>query len=256
MRIQESGGSLLTVIDKLLRVIDISENSIMIPTLLKDKCEFDAYEMLTMAKILKASILGHNDLVEFYMSDSSSQMHIGQQHKQRYHQHQSLVQLECSGPSSTVPSVRSRSRALMANSASNSNASDTAPRSHRHRNYEQVSSSSLSPPSSTGSTSSSLSSSSSSSSSAHDPNSSNLTLLLHSTADPSSLTSSNSITSSSSSSSNQKNEQLLSSGSPAESEITIKLLLQIETLKSFIPQVTELFEDIIELYKESVDTSP
>lgn len=61
-------GSLLTAIDKLLKTIDISESAIMIPTLLRDKCQFDAWELLIIAKILKASILGHSDLVEFYMN--------------------------------------------------------------------------------------------------------------------------------------------------------------------------------------------
>lgn len=61
-------GSLLKGIDNLLKTIESSESSVMIPTLLRDKCEFDAWELLFVAKILKASILGHSDLVEFYMN--------------------------------------------------------------------------------------------------------------------------------------------------------------------------------------------
>lgn len=61
-------GSLLKSIENLLKTIESSENAVMIPTLLRDKCEFDAWELLFVAKILKASILGHSDLVEFYMN--------------------------------------------------------------------------------------------------------------------------------------------------------------------------------------------
>lgn len=61
-------GSLLTSLENLLKTIESSESAVMIPTLLRDKCEFDAWELLFVAKILKASILGHVDLVEFYMN--------------------------------------------------------------------------------------------------------------------------------------------------------------------------------------------
>lgn len=61
-------GSLLKSIENLLKTIESSESAVMIPTLLRDKCEFDAWELLFVAKILKASILGHSDLVEFYMN--------------------------------------------------------------------------------------------------------------------------------------------------------------------------------------------
>lgn len=68
MPVTGSSGSLLAALDKLLKTIDISESAVMIPTLLRDKCAFDAWELLIVAKILKASILGHSDLVEFYMT--------------------------------------------------------------------------------------------------------------------------------------------------------------------------------------------
>lgn len=170
--ITETRGSLLSAIGRLLRVIDISESSIMIPTLLKDKCEFDAYEMLTLAKILKASILGHNDLVEFYMSESSSQLNIlaQQQHKQNHYQLQQL---------SATPSLRSS-----ASESTTSSPSTPMPQAE-------------------------------------------------------SLASSH----------NQL--QLGTNGDP---DATVRLLLQIEQLKTFIPQVTGIFESIIELYKNSVDT--
>lgn len=175
--VTETRGSLLSAIGKLLRVIDISESSIMIPTLLKDKCEFDAYEMLTLAKILKASILGHNDLVEFYMSESSSQLNLlaaqQQQSRLNYHNYNnSQLHLQ-----STTPSLRS-----------------------------SVSDSTTSSPS---------------------------TAIPHTE----SLSSNDSLQ--------------LNNGDP---DATLRLLLQIEQLKTFIPQVTGLFESIIELYKNSVDT--
>lgn len=61
-------GSLLTSVENLIKTIESSESAVMIPTLLRDKCDFDACELLFVAKILKASILGHSDLVEFYMN--------------------------------------------------------------------------------------------------------------------------------------------------------------------------------------------
>lgn len=169
--ITETRGSLPSAIGKLLRVIDISESSIIMPTLLKDKCQFDAYEMLTLAKILKASILGHNDLVEFYMSESSSQLNLlAQQHKQSQYQQQLQLQ-------STTPSLTSSAE------------------------------------------------STSTSSSPFTP------MMLDSVGSNSPLQ--------------------LNHGYP---DATRRLLLQIEQLKTFIPQVTCLFESIIELYKNSVDT--
>lgn len=54
----------------------------MIPTLLRDKCNFDAWELIFVAKILKASILGHTDLVEFYMNHMRSLIHQQQNQKQ------------------------------------------------------------------------------------------------------------------------------------------------------------------------------
>lgn len=67
-RVPVNRGSLLNAIESLLKTIETSENAVMIPTLLRDKCEFDAWELLFVAKILKASILGHSDLVEFYLN--------------------------------------------------------------------------------------------------------------------------------------------------------------------------------------------
>lgn len=67
-RVPVNRGSLLKSIENLLKTIETSENAVMIPTLLKDKVRVDAWELLFVAKILKASILGHGDLVEFYMN--------------------------------------------------------------------------------------------------------------------------------------------------------------------------------------------
>lgn len=181
--ITETRGSLLSAIGKLLRVIDISESSIMIPTLLKDKCEFDAYEMLTLAKILKASILGHNDLVEFYMSESSSQLNsLAAQQQQQQNQHTRL-------------------------------------NNHLYTHHSQLHLLSATP-----SLRSSVSESTTSSPSTPIPRAESL----------------------------GSNDALqLNNGDP---DATLRLLLQIEQLKTFIPQVTGLFESIIELYKNSVDT--
>lgn len=219
--ITETRGSLLSAIGKLLRVIDISENSIMIPTLLKDKCEFDAYEMLTLAKILKASILGHNDLVEFYMSESSSQLnsmaiqqqqlqhHHHHHHRQHQHQHQHQHQRQ------------SKSSYQNSNSSSSNNTNN-----HNTNTNNNLQLQSTSP-----SLRSSLSDQSTSTTSTSSP---------ISTPSPPQAESLGS------------NDQLqLNNGDP---DATIRLLLQIEQLKTFIPQVTGLFEGIIELYKNSVDT--
>lgn len=73
-------GSLLKSLDSLLKTIESSETAVMIPTLLRDKCNFDAWELMFVAKILKASILGHTDLVEFYMNHMRTLIH--QQQKQ------------------------------------------------------------------------------------------------------------------------------------------------------------------------------
>jgi hypothetical protein len=173
--VTETKGSLLSAIEKLLRVIDVSENSIMIPTLLKDKCEFDANEMLTLAKILKASILGHNDLVEFYMSESSSQQY---------------------------------NNSICSSSSIGSNISNN---NHHHANGRQYGTPSLRSSTSESTTSSQLSS----------------------TPSPS---------------------QADSLGRNGDPDATVRLLHQIEQLKIFIPQVTGIFESIIELYKNSVDT--
>lgn len=67
-KVQVNRGSLLKSVENLLKTIETSESAVMIPTLLKDKVRVDAWELLFVAKILKASILGHSDLVEFYMN--------------------------------------------------------------------------------------------------------------------------------------------------------------------------------------------
>lgn len=204
--VTETKGSLLSAIAKLLRVIDVSENSVMIPTLLKDKCEFDAYEMLTLGKVLKASILGHNDLVEFYMSESSSHSFNTQL---AHHQH------------------------LNGFNSSNHN------NNYNHNNHNiNVHSSN----------------------SKHQLN--HLSPVHQLSATPSLRSSASESTSSSPStpmpsaeligrSSQQLKQQLGTNGNP---ETTVRLLLQIEQLKIFIPHVTGIFESIIELYKNSVDT--
>jgi hypothetical protein len=201
--VTETKGSLLSAIGKLLRVIDVSENSIMIPTLLKDKCEFDAYEMLTLAKILKASILGHNDLVEFYMSESSSQFS-----NTSLAHHQQQLSLCSSSQSSNSGSNNSNHHHV--------NGRQQQQQQQHHFNH-------LSP--------------------------------IHQQSASSSLRSSASVSSSSSQPSTplptHLNGAIMNHGDP---DTTVRLLLHIEQLKIFIPQVTGIFESIIELYKNSVDT--
>lgn len=207
--ITETKGSLLSAIGRLLRVIDISENSIMIPTLLKDKCEFDAYEMLTLAKVLKASILGHNDLVEFYMSESSSHSHNTQL---AHHHHLNSISSNSSSSSQGTGSGGSNSNNLSSNKLS-----------HLNPIHQ-------------------LSATPSLKSSASESTSSNPSTPIPQT---------DSIGSSNSQKQLQLQHQLGNNGDP---DATVRLLLQIEQLKIFIPQVTGIFESIIDLYKNSVDT--
>lgn len=100
-------GSLLKSIENLLKTIESSESAVMIPTLLRDKCDFDAWELLFVAKILKASILGHSDLVEFYMNHighSSNQFaQPGDQNQQQQQQQQQHTSMP--SPSTTVRSI-------------------------------------------------------------------------------------------------------------------------------------------------------
>lgn len=213
--ITETRGSLLSAIGKLLRVIDISESSIMIPTLLKDKCEFDAYEMLTLAKILKASILGHNDLVEFYLSESSSQLNSFVSS----HQPHSLTNKS----SSSTATSRSTSTTSSQHQYNNGNNNSHNNHMHLHINHNH-----------------------------------NHLLLLRSTT-PSLRSSSTSDSTTSSPTTPMPQAETLGANNPlhlnnGDPDATIRLLLQIEQLKMFIPQVTRLFEGIIELYKNSVDT--
>ena len=213
--ITETKGSLLSAIARLLRVIDISESSIMIPTLLKDRCEFDAYEMLTLAKILKASILGHNDLVEFYMSASSSQLNALQ--------NTNALQAHNTNPNSISTINSNNNSNSTSTSASLINAHQRQLQQH-NSNYQNQ----LRQLSSTPSLNSSRSDSTTSSPSMH---------LLHAESLSNSSTSSQ-----------------LHLGFAGEPDATVRLLLQIEQLKTFIPQVTGIFESITELYKNSVDT--
>lgn len=108
-------GSLLKSIDDLLRTIDMSESAVMIPTLLRDKCQFDAWELLLVAKILKASILGHSDLVEFYLNhignQASNQAHNQVQHQllqqQHLHYQNHIDQKQQNGASQLTPTTQS-----------------------------------------------------------------------------------------------------------------------------------------------------
>jgi len=66
-------GSLLSSIYNLLQVIETSETEIMIPTLLQDKCDdIDANQVLLGAKMIKASLMGYRDLIDFYMGRAFS----------------------------------------------------------------------------------------------------------------------------------------------------------------------------------------
>lgn len=241
--ITETKGSLLSAIGKLLRVIDISENSIMIPTLLKDKCEFDAYEMLTLAKVLKASILGHNDLVEFYMSESSSSSS------------SSSSSASSSSPSSS-PSSASSSSSMTSSLAQHQRHNTNSSKHHNSNNVHRLSA--------TPSLRSSCSSEQSSASTSLSSPTSTPIPTLHLTA----TTESSSIGSSGGSSYNsngarhhnhhhhnhQSTVRTVPLGTNGDPDATVRLLVQIEQLKTFIPQVTGIFESIIELYKNSVDT--
>lgn len=232
--IRESRGSLLTAIDRLLRVIDISESSIMIPTLLKDKCEFDAYEMLIMARILKASILGHNDLVEFYMSESSSSISSLSQQQSQLQSTQHQYKQQQSPQTTRLQSSQSQ---------------------HQQQQHNQYHNSQLQLQSTTPSLASSSSTTDSTSSSPTPLQSSNDGIMNMS---PSNITrtTTTTISSSSAANSNTSQQQLISNSHNGDPDVTVRLLLQIEHLKTFIPQVTGVFENIIELYKSSVDTYP
>jgi len=66
-------GSLLQSVYNLLQVIETSESEIMIPTLLQDKCDdMDANQVLLGAKMIKASLMGYRDLIDFYMGRAFS----------------------------------------------------------------------------------------------------------------------------------------------------------------------------------------
>lgn len=70
--VKGSKGSLQAAIDKLLKTIDLIESTIMVPTLLRDKCEFDAKELLKVANIIRASIKGEYDTMESLINDINS----------------------------------------------------------------------------------------------------------------------------------------------------------------------------------------
>lgn len=108
-------GSLLKSIENLLKTIESSESAVMIPTLLRDKCEFDAWELLFVAKILKASILGHSDLVEFYMN------HIGHSSAQFSNNEQQQQQQTALSPSLGRQSSPNLSTIMMENGNGTSN---------------------------------------------------------------------------------------------------------------------------------------
>lgn len=247
--ITETRGSLLSSIGKLLRVIDISENSIMIPTLLKDRYEFDANEMLVLAKILKASILGHNDLVEFYISESSSQATaISPIHS---HLKQNLRQQNSTTASNQ--SNQSRNQSYNQHHPSIQHNNNHNLHNHHPSNYNQSNNCSYCSNNNQNYSKQLL-----------DSNYTYNQLMLQSTT-PSLRSSSAGSTSSSPStplpsqssdhsisSSSGSNHPLPSNGDP---DTTLRLLMHIEQLKIFIPQVTTLFESIIELYRDSVETN-
>lgn len=270
--VTETKGSLLSAIGKLLRVIDISENSIMIPTLLKDKCEFDAYEMLTLAKILKASILGHNDLVEFYLSESSSQFpndflahHQQQQQQQQLMLGNNLHTATATATTTTTiisnnnnsnSSITNGGRHLCHhNSSSNTSSSSSGLGSsghHNHQNHMAMTLTHLNPIhqlSATPSLRSSASESTSSTPSTPSPN--HAESIGSSTSNSGNGRNSGSHGQGSNQAAQLKRIQLGANGDP---DATVRLLLQIEHLKVFIPHVTGIFESIVELYKNSIDT--
>lgn len=243
--ITETKGSLLSSISRLLRVIDISESSIMIPTLLKDKCKFDAYEMLTLAKILKASILGHNDLVEYYMSESSSQVNMIAQQQHKQNQQLQLQLLNTTQLSQSPMSLRSS----LSDQSTSSSRSTPIPTS-------QTDSSGLGLGSNTTNTNTNSNSNDDGTNSRG--SSGNLDNHNHNH-----IINSNGITNNNIINNHNNNNILMINSSTTLSQnglnngdpdATVRLLLQIEQLKTFIPQVTSLFESIIELYKNSVDT--
>lgn len=99
-KVHVNRGSLLKSIENLLKTIELSESAVMVPTLLRDKCEFDAWELLFVAKILKASILGHNDLVEFYMTHMSHSAVAAAHQQQQHLQNGSIPNTPTSGTNS------------------------------------------------------------------------------------------------------------------------------------------------------------
>lgn len=126
-RVPVHRGSLLKGIDDLMRTIEMSESAVMIPTLLRDKCQFDAWELLLVAKILKASILGHTDLVEFYMNHIGNQVKIQQQQAQTQlqPQQQQSSSLE-TGANSIDGSIHSSSPMVSFGSPSGNNVSQSS----------------------------------------------------------------------------------------------------------------------------------
>lgn len=287
--VTETKGSLLSAIGKLLRVIDISESSIMIPTLLKDKCEFDANEMLTLAKILKASILGHNDLVEFYLSESSSQNSNNTQ--LAHHQHPLNNNTNSSSSSSNYNNSNNNHNHLPQHQQQHQLQHHSATNNHNNNNNNSVlisqgmigngliGSNGISSNSSSGVGGSGGSGSGGSGNGVINNNNNNgihkhqlnhLNPIHQLSATPSLKSSGSSESTSSSpctpqppgaesigSSSSQLQlwkQQQHQRGVNSDPDATVRLLLQIEQLKIFIPQVTGIFESIIELYKNSVDT--
>lgn len=112
-------GSLIKSIENLLKTIESSESAVMIPTLLRDKCDFDAWELIFVAKILKASILGHTDLVEFYMN------HMRQLISQQQQQQQATGEASAMQSPST-PTTPTRQPAAVSSASSASSASEAS----------------------------------------------------------------------------------------------------------------------------------
>lgn len=290
----------------------------MIPTLLKDKCKFDAYEMLTLAKILKASILGHNDLVEFYLSESSSQHNLSIINAAACGTSPTLTNPMATPPPMMIASNQSVSvsskksslslethhqiqqqRAL--HSMQHTNTASVHPLAlgkqispynnhhHHHHHFQKDTTSTTSTGSSNNNSTGSSSNNNNNNNKSNNNNNNSISrfssnynnsaLLLQSAATSlksSSTGQSSPATSASSTSrstpmpqaesiesglggaleltSNSSSNSSSSSSNNGDPDATVRLLLQIEQLKVFIPQVTGLFESIIELYKNSVDT--
>lgn len=127
-------GSLLSAIYNLLHVIETSESEIMIPTLLQDKCdEMDANQVLLGAKMIKASLMGYRDLIDFYMGRavSTEKSHSSSSDVERFvgtNSSSSISASSISGRKVSTSLTNSRTRKVNSvASASSSGASSLAP---------------------------------------------------------------------------------------------------------------------------------